>query len=200
MSIRYVRTTRRAGAAALVAAALTFTLTACGGEGGTGGKENTSSSSSSSGAGKGQPSKSGDGKTYPDTSKVIATFKGEKNTEMVIHEAKRDAGGFLTITGEVKNNGTVGFTTSVVWAGNESDVRGTGPSFAAMTLTDSKEKKRYYVLRDTESRPLTTSNYNSYIKPGESLPFFAQFPAPPTSTTQVGVTFPGYATGTIEIS
>ncbi|MEU8525015.1 hypothetical protein AB0C77_05355 [Streptomyces sp. NPDC048629] len=198
MSTRYVRTTRRAGAAALLAAALTFTLAACGGEDGTGGKDKASSSSS--GAGKDQPSKGSDGKTYPDTSKVLATFKGEKGIEMVIHEAKRDSGGFLTVTGEVKNGGSDGYTTPVQWSGMESDVAGAGPSFAAMTLTDSKEKKRYYVLRDTDNRPLTTSNYTSFIKAGESLPFFAQFPAPPTSTTQVGVTFTGFATGTIEIS
>ena len=198
MSIRHVRTTRRAGAAALLAAALTFTLSACGGDDGTG-KENTSSSSSS-GTGKDQPSKGGDGKTYPDSSKVIATFKGEKGLEMVIHEAKRDAGGFLTVTGTMKNTGTEDFTTPVQWNGPEQDVALTGPSLAAMTLTDAKEKKRYYVLRDTDNRPLTTTNYDATIPVGKSLTFFAQFPAPPTSTTQVGVTFPGVTTGTIEIS
>ncbi|MFG2334619.1 hypothetical protein ACGFMM_34140 [Streptomyces sp. NPDC048604] len=196
MSIRHVRTTRRAGAAALLAAALTFTLSACGGDDGTG-KENTSASQ---GTGKGEPSKSGDGKTYPDSSKVIATFKGEKGLEMVIHEAKRDAGGFLTVTGEMKNTGSEDFTTPVQWNGPEQDVALTGPSFAAMTLTDAKEKKRYYVLRDTDNRPLTTTKYTSSIVAGESLAFFAQFPAPPTSTTEVGITFPGFTTGTIEIS
>ena len=198
MSIRHVRTTRRAGAAALLAAALAFSLTACGGDDGTG-KENTGSSSSS-GTGKDQPSKGGDGKTYPDTGKAIATFKGEKSLEMVIHEAKRDSGGFLTVTGTMKNTGSEDFSTPIQWNGQEQDVAMTGSSFAAMTLTDSKEKKRYYVLRDTDNRPLTTTKYTSPIKAGGTLSFFAQFPAPPTSTTEVGVTFPGFTTGTIEIS
>ncbi|WP_411071616.1 hypothetical protein [Streptomyces sp. cmx-4-25] len=198
MSIRHVRTTRRAGAAALLAAALTFSLVACGGQDGKGqGKENSSSAST---PGKEQPTKSDDGKTYPDTSTVLATFKGEKGLDMVIHEAKRDSGGFLTVTGEFKNTGGNAYTTPVQWNGLEQDVAVTGRSLAAMTLTDSKEKKRYYVLRDTDNRPLTTTKYTSLIKTGETLPFFAQFPAPPNTTTEVGLTFPGFTTGTIEIS
>ncbi|MFE5511196.1 hypothetical protein ACFQ9J_11365 [Streptomyces sp. NPDC056529] len=198
MSIRHVRTTRRVGAAALLAAALTFSLAACGGEDGKGqGKDNSSSGST---PGKEQPTKSDDGKTYPDTSTVLATFKGEKGLEMVIHEAKRDSGGFLTVTGEFKNTGGDGYTTPVQWNGLEQDVALTGRSLAAMTLTDSKEKKRYYVLRDTDNRPLTTTKYASLIEAGEALPFFAQFPSPPNTTTEVGLTFPGFTTGTIEIS
>ncbi|WP_411077112.1 hypothetical protein [Streptomyces sp. cmx-10-25] len=198
MSIRHVRTTRRAGAAALLAAALTFSLAACGDEDGKEpAKENASSTSS---PGKEQPTKSDDGKTYPNTSTVLATFKGEKGLEMVVHEAKRDSGGFLTVTGEFKNMGGDGYTTPVQWNGLEQDVALTGSSLAAMTLTDSKEKKRYYVLRDTDNRPLTTTKYTSLIKAGETLPFFAQFPAPPNTTTEVGLTFPGFTTGTIEIS
>ncbi len=50
---------------------------------------------------------------------------------------------------------------------------------AGMTLVDSKGKKRYYVLRDTDNRPLTTANYTPGIEASKSLAFFAQFPAPP---------------------
>ncbi|MGW9435839.1 hypothetical protein [Streptomyces sp. NPDC055607] len=199
MSIRHVRTTRRAGAAALLAAALTFSLAACGDEDGKGqGQGNTSPSTPT--PGKEEPTKSDGGKTYPDTSKVLATFKGEENLEMVIYEAKRDSGGFLTITGEIKNTGSEDYSTSIRWNGQEQEVAMTGSSLAAMTLTDSKGKKRYYVLRDTDNRPLTTTKYSSPIEAGGTLPFFAQFPAPPNTTTEVGLTFPGFTTGTIEIS
>ncbi|WP_411073691.1 hypothetical protein [Streptomyces sp. cmx-4-7] len=199
MSIRHVRTTRRAGAAALLAAALTFSLAACGDEDGKGqGKEGVSSSTPT--PGKEQPTKSEEGKTPPDNSTVLATFKGEKGAEMVIYGAKRDGGGFLTITGEIKNNSSEDYTPSVRWNGLEQEVALTGSSFGAMTLTDSKEKKRYYVLRDTDNRPLTTTKYASLIEAGGTLPFFAQFPAPPNTTTEVGLTFPGFTTGTIEIS
>ncbi|MFF5634150.1 hypothetical protein [Streptomyces sp. NPDC012825] len=198
MSIRHVRTTRRAGAAALLAAALTFSLAACGGQDGKGQEKENSSSAST--PGKEQPTKSDEGKTYPDTSTVLATFKGEKSLEMVVYEAKRDSGGFLTITGEFKNTGGADYSTPVQWNGPEQEVAMTGSSLAAMTLTDAKGKKRYYVLRDTDNRPLTTTKYSSPIKAGSSLPFFAQFPSPPNTTTEVGLTFPGFTTGTIEIS
>lgn len=69
-----------------------------------------------------------------------------------------------------------------------------------MTLVDSQAKKRYYVLRDTDNRPLTTTNYDSGIDAGASLPFFAQFPAPAPTTTEVSVQFPGFSSATIEIS
>ncbi|MFE8939369.1 hypothetical protein ACFYNX_17940 [Streptomyces sp. NPDC007872] len=201
MSIRHVRTTRRIGAAALLAAALTFSLAACGDEDGKGqGQGQGNASSSVPTPGKEEPTKSEDGKTPPDDSTILATFKGEKGVEMVIHGAKRDQGGFLTVTGEIKNTSGEDYTPSVRWNGLEQEVALTGSSFGAMTLTDSKEKKRYYVLRDTDNRPLTTTKYTSLIEAGETLPFFAQFPAPPNTTTEVGLTFPGFTTGTIEIS
>ncbi|WOX22354.1 hypothetical protein [Streptomyces solicathayae] len=196
MSIRHVRTTRRAGAAALLAAALAFSLTACGEDPGTS-KENASSSSSS---GKQQPSKSGDGKTYPDNSKVVATLKGNDGIEMVIHEVKRDAGGFVTVSGAFKNTTQNAYTTPIQWSGQEQDVAGSGRSVAAMTLVDSKEKKRYYVLRDTDNRPLTTAGFDPSIAAGATFQFFAQFPAPPTSTTTVDLQFPGFPNAPIEIS
>lgn len=106
------------------------------------------------------------------------------------------------MSGDFKNPGGESFTTPVVWSGGEEEaVAGTGPSLAAMTLVDSVGKKRYYVLRDTDNRPLTTSNYASSIEPGKSLNFFAQFPAPPNTTTKVDLQFPGgFPNATIEIS
>jgi hypothetical protein len=68
-----------------------------------------------------------------------------------------------------------------------------------MTLVDKAEKKRYYVLRDTDGFPLTTTGI-SLVKAGESVAFFAQFPAPPDSTSQVDIQVPLMPTATIEIS
>ncbi|MFF3287931.1 hypothetical protein [Streptomyces sp. NPDC003023] len=119
---------------------------------------------------------------------------------MSVFSARRDEGGFLTLDGQIKNAGSTGFTTPVQWSGLEQSVAATGRSFAGMTLVDSKGKKRYYVLRDTDNRPLTTYAYSSLIRPGESLAFFAQFPAPPADTTQVALQFPGFPSTTIELS
>ncbi|MCG3041525.1 hypothetical protein L7D48_13300 [Streptomyces sp. S1A] len=189
---------RRSGLAALLAAALTVSAAACGGD--ESAKEKGGSPSASSENQGGEKGGEGEGKTLPDTSKVIATLKGDEGIEMVLHSVVRDAGGFLTVSGEFKNNGSSRYTTPVQWSGEEQAVARTGRSVAAMTLVDSKEKKRYYVLRDTDNRPLTTSGYQPAIDAGESLPFFAQFPAPPSDTTEVSLQFPGFPNAPIEIS
>ncbi|MFF3247549.1 hypothetical protein ACFYWY_28375 [Streptomyces sp. NPDC002870] len=196
MTMRHVRTVRRAGAAALLSAALTFSLAACGGDGG--GSESKEPASTAP-----QPTKGGDkGTTAPDSvaSEPIATVKGDGGLELSVFAAKRDDGGFLTVDGEFKNTGSAGFSVPVSWYGLEQDVAATGHSFAGMTLVDSQGRKRYYVLRDTDNRPLTTYAYDGYIKPGQSLTFFAQFPAPPQTTTKVALQFPGFPSTSIELS
>ncbi|MFF9816227.1 hypothetical protein [Streptomyces sp. NPDC014006] len=199
MKIRHVGQLRRAGAAAVLAAALAVSVTACNSESDAKGPSQTASASSSGGSDKG--GQDAGGKTLPDTSQVIATLKSdEAGIEMVLHSAVRDQGGFLTVNGEIKNTSGKRYTTPIKWSGDEQSVARTGRSFAAMTLVDSKEKKRYYVLRDTENRPLTTTGFQPSIKAGESLPFFAQFPSPSESTTTVDLQFPGFPNAPIEIS
>ncbi|MEU7282575.1 hypothetical protein AB0A69_27930 [Streptomyces sp. NPDC045431] len=198
MNVRYVGAVRRVGIAALLATCLVFSVTACGDGEGAKAKEDSSKESSAPAASTGAPAS--DGKTLPDTSKVLATLKGERDIEMIIHEARRDDGGFVTVSGQLKNTGSSLYTTPVQWSGQETEVARTGRSMAAMTLVDSKEKKRHYVLRDTDNRPLTTSGYKPSIAAGESLAFFAQFPAPPQATTSVDLQFPGFPNAPIEIS
>ncbi|MEU5824058.1 hypothetical protein ABZ798_23465 [Streptomyces sp. NPDC047803] len=196
MNFQHVRKVRRAGAVALLASSLVFSVAACGGD--DKGSDKASAASSDTGKNRGADDTAGD--TLPDRSKTLATLKNDEGIDMVVYSAKRDSGGFLTVSGDFKNPGGESFTTPVVWSGEEEAVAGTGPSLAAMTLVDSVGKKRYYVLRDTDNRPLTTSNYASSIEPGKSLNFFAQFPAPPNTTTKVDLQFPGFPNATIEIS
>ncbi|MCX4819080.1 hypothetical protein OG883_04005 [Streptomyces sp. NBC_01142] len=197
MSMRHMTTMRRAGAAALLSAALAFSLTSCGGDGG--GNEGKEPSSSSSAPDRGKDDGNASA-TAPTSGDPIANVKGDGGLELAVHSAKRDDGGFLTVDGQIKNTGSQGFTVPVSWNGLEEAVAATGNSFAGMTLVDSKGKKRYYVLRDTDNRPLTTYAYGSFIKPGATLTFFAQFPAPPTSTTKVDLQFPGFPSTSIELS
>ncbi|MFF1464846.1 hypothetical protein [Streptomyces sp. NPDC058330] len=196
MDIARVSKLRRAAAAAFLAAGLTLSVAACGGDSGGGEEKSLSTASSKPDADSGK----GEGETVPDTSEILVTVKGDKGLDMIIHGAKRDSGGFLTVTGEFKNSASSRVTTPLEWSGNEEAVAGTGPSLAGMTLVDSRDKKRYYVLRDTDNRPLTTTSYDSGIDAGKSLSFFAQFPAPAQGTSEVNLQFPGFTTATIEIS
>ncbi len=64
---------------------------------------------------------------------------------------------------------------------------------------DFARGKRYYVLRDTDGRPLTTTGLST-LRAGESVHVFMQFPAPPASTTTVGFQLPLFDTANIKVS
>jgi hypothetical protein len=102
------------------------------------------------------------------------------------------------VKGTITNNGTSMFNATY-WTGSEVAVQKSGPSVAGAVLVDEAGKKRYYVLRDTEGKCLCTMGL-VLIKPKETRPFFAQFPAPPASTTQVQFQLPTMPPANIEIS
>lgn len=199
MSIRYGLTTRRTAAAALVAATLSLSLTACGGEDKDSAKEKVSTSAPAKKEDS-KPNDTGEGNAVPDTGKTLATINGSNGFQFIIHGATRDPGGFLTVTGTLKNTSGKKAYAPVEWNGQENNVRRTGRSLAGMTLVDKTEKKRYYVLRDTEGYPLTTTGITGVDSGGVGVSFFAQFPAPPDKTTQVDIQIPLMPTATIEIS
>ncbi|MFD7899655.1 hypothetical protein [Streptomyces sp. NPDC059743] len=187
---------RRAAGAALATMALAVSLTACG-SGGDDSKGEGGGASSSAPA-KETPQDTG-GTTVPDTSQTLATINGSNGFQFIIHTAVRDDGGFLTVTGSIKNISGKRQVVPSAWNGDEKQVRQTGRSLAGMTLVDKVEKKRYYVLRDTDGYPLTTTGIVG-LDADETVSFFAQFPAPPDSTTKVDLQFPTLNTATIEIS
>ncbi|MFD9971563.1 hypothetical protein ACFWYA_26080 [Streptomyces sp. NPDC059011] len=197
MSIRPGVTTRRTATAALLATGLILSLTACGGDDG-GSAKDKGSSSAPAATGNSKP-QNGGGNTVPDTSKTLATINGNDGFQFSIHSATRDPGGFLTVTGSLKNTTGKKAYAPVAWNGQETNVRRTGRSLGGMTLVDKAEKKRYYVLRDTDGYPLTTTGITD-VDAGASVSFFAQFPSPPDKTTQVDIQIPLMPTATIEIS
>ncbi|MFE2595200.1 hypothetical protein ACWCOZ_04795 [Streptomyces sp. NPDC001840] len=195
MSVWHGAKARRAAGAALAVVVLSVSLSACGGgDGGT--KEGASSSSSAPGDDK---PKEENGPTVPDTSKTLVTIDGANGFQFLIHSAERDGGGFLTVNGTIKNVSGKRQAPRIAWSGQETQVQRTGRSLAGITLVDRAEKKRYYVLRDTEGYPLTTTGIDAFDD-GESVTFFAQFPAPPDATSQVDIQIPGATSATIEIS
>ncbi|MFD8143348.1 hypothetical protein [Streptomyces sp. NPDC059708] len=137
------------------------------------------------------------GTPKPAPTEVLASVNGEGGMTLTINSAVRDAGGFLTVSGQFKNTGSQAFASTAAWRGNE--LTGSGASVAGVTLVDKVGKKRYYVLRDTDGRCLCTTGL-TVIEAGQSVPFFAQFPVPPAGTDQVDFTMPTFATATVKIS
>ncbi|GGY63109.1 hypothetical protein GCM10010363_50660 [Streptomyces omiyaensis] len=129
----------------------------------------------------------------------LTVAKGRKGVELAIESAERDAGGFLTIKGRLSNPTGSSVVLPGEMRGNETEVVKHGLSLGGATLVDGVGKKRYYVLRDTDGRPLTTTGLDS-LGPGKSTAVFMQFPAPPAATTEVSFQLPTFEPATLKLS
>ncbi|MGW1610997.1 hypothetical protein ACWCQZ_16570 [Streptomyces sp. NPDC002285] len=192
MSIRFTTKARRGMVALTAVAGLALGVAGCGGGGDDGKKPETSASASKGGGGSNPSAQEG-------TDDLLAELKGEDGLILRITFAQRDSGGFVTVSGEMKNDGDEAARVSARTSGDETEIVRHGTSLGGATLVDSASKKRYYVLRDTDGRPLTTTSMPR-IKPGDSIPVFMQFPAPPTSTNEVSFQLPTFASATLQIS
>ncbi|GGW88885.1 hypothetical protein [Streptomyces lomondensis] len=193
MSIRFTAKARRGMVALTLAAGLALGVAGCGGGGDGEDKKPNSSTSPSEGRGSQPSAQEGQSDT------PLAEVKGTEGLLLQITSATRDAGGFVTVSGNLKNDGAKSVVIPSQMSGDETEVIKHGPSLGGATLVDSKGKKRYYVLRDTDGRPLTTTGFGT-LDAGQTLPVFMQFPAPPASTTDVTLQVPTFSSGTIKIS
>jgi hypothetical protein len=193
MSIRFTARARRGIVALTVAAGLAVGVAGCGGGGGGDDKKPEASASASRGDGS-QPSTQEGQSDVP-----LAELKGQDGLLLQITSAERDAGGFVTVNGNLKNDSDKSVVVPAAVRGDETEIVRNGRSLGGATLVDSKGKKRYYVLRDTDGRPLTTTGFST-LKAGESLAVFMQFPAPPEGTTEVAFQLPTFASAPIQIS
>jgi hypothetical protein len=191
MSIWFTTKARRGMVALTAAAALALGVAGCGG----GGDDNKPDTSASASKGGGTTPSTQQGQS--DT--PLAELKGPNGLLLQITSAKRDSGGFVTVSGNLKNDGGKTLTLPAQLSGNETEIIRNGRSLGGATLVDSKGKKRYYVLRDTDGRPLTTTGITS-VKSGDTIPVFMQFPAPPSDTSQVSFQLPMFASADIAIS
>ncbi|MFI9721729.1 hypothetical protein ACIHFE_19060 [Streptomyces sp. NPDC052396] len=178
------------------AAVLALTVSACGSDdhrkadGHTTGQSSTSTSTSTS-----RPVQAEDG------GKAVSTLKGPEGISLDVTSATRDAGGFVTVNGTLRNAGTEDFTSTQEWTGPElAVIRGAGgSSLGGATLVDEKDKKRYYTLRDTENRPLASTGL-AIIKAKSEQKVYMQFPAPPKSTTQVDLQIPTFQSAAVKLT
>ncbi|MER7054916.1 hypothetical protein [Streptomyces sp. NPDC000351] len=191
MSMGFTAKARRGLAAVPVVIGLALGVAGCGG-GGDDDKPDAPVSSSRS-------SESKPDAQEGSAEEPLAELKGPSGLMLKVTLAQRDSGGFVTVSGELKNDASKTVTVPAQLSGNETEIVRNGRSLGGATLVDPKGKKRYYVLRDTDGRPLTTTNFSA-MKAGESLPVFMQFPAPPTSTTEMTLQLPMFSTATISIS
>ncbi|MGW4512773.1 hypothetical protein ACWEO4_12365 [Streptomyces sp. NPDC004393] len=185
---------RRALGAVAVATGLILTVAGCGS--GSGGEKPSGTSSSKATA------KSGGSQRHdssaPAADQVLAQVKGGDVT-LTVTSAVRDQGGFVTVSGTVTNNGGQ-FWIASNWRGDERELSRNGASLAGAALVDSKGRKKYLVLRDTQGRCLCTKFDGGGVAAGKSADWFAQFPAPPEGTDTVDFQVGAMPPATLELS
>jgi hypothetical protein len=192
MSIRFTAKARRGLVALTLAVGLALGVAGCGGSSGDDKKPNPSASASKS-------SESDQSAQEGHSQAPMAELRGQDGLLLQITSAQRDSGGFVTVNGTLKNDGAKSVVVPPQASGNETEIIKNGPSLGGATLVDSKGKKRYYVLRDTDGRPLTTTGLGN-MDAGQTLPVFMQFPSPPSDVTDVTLQLPTFSSGTIKIS
>jgi hypothetical protein len=202
MSMRRTLKGRSGLPAAAVTTALVLAVAGCssdggGGSGGDDGKKPAASSGGDSGSSGGDSA--GDAPADEGDGGPLAEVKGSNDIALTISTAKRENGGFITLTGKVTNSGSKAWS-GVEWKSDESEVGNANPaSMAAARLVDKKGKKRYYILRDTEGRCLCTS-FKGGLMPGNSKTWYAQFPAPPEGNDSVDFQIADLPTANITVS
>ncbi|MEU3964309.1 hypothetical protein AB0F42_31710 [Streptomyces buecherae] len=201
MSIRYTAKARGALAAGAVAVSVSLLVAGCGGGGGgdEGDDARPAGSQSASVGGNEPKGDGGSGQEQVSDVEPIAELRGETGMVLSLTEAKRDSGGFVTVSGQVENTGDRIYTRANKWRGDETDVIKHGSSTAGATLIDPGGKKRYYVLRDTDGRCLCTMGLGT-VKAGATVPVFMQFPAPPEEVDEVQFQMPTFPPATIKIT
>ncbi|MEV6617677.1 hypothetical protein AB0N31_28255 [Streptomyces sp. NPDC051051] len=192
MRMRFTAKAGRGMVALAAVAGLAVGATACSGGDGDG-KKPQNSTSAPQGDGS-QPSAQEGQSADP-----LAEVKGPSGLLLQITSAVRDAGGFVTVSGALKNDSGTKVVIPSALSGNETEIINNGLSLGGATLVDSKSKKRYYVLRDTEGRPLTTTGFSA-LKAGETIDVFLQFPSPPADTADVSFQLPLFPSAVIKIS
>lgn len=194
MSVRYAWNRRGAVAVVAVASAALFVVGCGAEEKPKAGKPAATTTAPS----KGEETQSSQ-PAEEEPTETLAVVRGQKGLEVTIHSVERDAGGFLTVKGRLRNASETVSAVPPQTSGDETEVVKHGTSLGGATLVDALGKKRYYVLRDTDGRPLTTTGLNS-LGPGKSTAVFMQFPAPPASTTEVSFQLPTFEPATLKLS
>ncbi|MEU3547297.1 hypothetical protein OHA09_13830 [Streptomyces longwoodensis] len=192
MSMRWTASTRRGMVALTLAAGLALGSAGCGGGGDDDKKPEQSTSASKGGGSHASPQEG-------QSDEPLAELKGPSGLILRISSAVRDSGGFITVSGALKNDSGTEAVIPSALSGNETEIINNGLSLGGATLVDSQSKKRYYVLRDTEGRPLTTTGFST-LKAGESIDVFLQFPSPPTTSSDVTFQLPLFPSAVIKIS
>ncbi|MEV8289652.1 hypothetical protein [Streptomyces niveus] len=183
-----------------VLAASTLALTACSADDTSAPQKDRASESRTTAPEPEQPS-APDRTTGPDDGgdRVIDQVTGRDSIVLTITGVERSASGkSVTVSATLKNTGTKGFFGISAYGGTDASITGRMHSLAGATLTDAANSLRYYVLRDTAGGCLCSTALRA-LDAGETVPVFAQFPAPPDNVRSADFQLPTFPNATIPL-
>ena len=123
---------------------------------------------------------------------AIATSDGEKSgTRVEITELKRSSDNTVTLKFVMVDDSDkpIGFGYDF---GDRDNQIIDHSSIGGVNLVDSTGKKKYFVVRDTESHCVCSRDVKD-IAPGSRANLWAKFPAPPEDVQKISVVIPHFA-------
>ncbi|PYQ51661.1 MAG: hypothetical protein DMF59_07205 [Acidobacteria bacterium] len=125
------------------------------------------------------------------TTGVVASTDGETSgTHIDVTEFKRASGNTVSLKFVLTNSGSDSFAMYGHKLGDH-DMRHDYKSVGGIHLVDPVNKKKYFVVRDSEQKCIC-SNEVADVKPGEKVNLWAKFPAPPPDVTKVTIEVPHF--------
>ena len=119
------------------------------------------------------------------TAGAIAGTDGETSgTHIDITELKRASGGTVNLKFILSNSGEKGYGIYSM-LGDAYDANG-------ITLVDPVNKKKYFVITDSEKNCLCSRHIEGTIREGTKVNLWAKFPAPPPDVTKVTIEIPHF--------
>ena len=125
------------------------------------------------------------------TPSVIATTDGDyPDVKVEITELKRTSGNTLTLKFTIINDSSkeMGFSYDF---GEEKYRNDDFDSVGGVNLIDAAGKKKYLVLRDSDSKCICSGGLKA-IQPGSRANLYAKFPAPPEGVEKITVEIPHF--------
>ena len=122
---------------------------------------------------------------------AIATADGEKaDTRVDITELKRSGDNTVTLKFAMVNDSSAGFSFGYDYGDPQHSIKDYS-SIGGVTLVDGANKKKYFVVRDTENSCLCSRDLKD-IPAKSRANVWAKFPAPPDDVQKISIVIPHF--------
>jgi len=122
----------------------------------------------------------------------IASADGETpGAKAVVTELKRTSGGTVSLKLTLVNGSSKRLGFGYDFADKDHEIRDHA-TVGGIQLIDEANKKKYFVVRDTEGKCVCSSGMHD-LAAGESVNVWARFPAPPDDVQKISVVVPHFS-------